>query len=41
MVEQIEITLQPKRRGFHLVTSEIVSQLPKVPTTCLHTLNRH
>ena len=25
MVQQIEITLKPKRRGFHLVTSEIVS----------------
>ena len=23
MVQQIEITLQPKRRGFHLVTSEM------------------
>ena len=33
MVQQIEITLQPKRRGFHLVTSEIVSQLPKLPKT--------
>ena len=31
MVQQIEITLKPKRRGFHLVTSEIVSQLPKLP----------
>ncbi len=25
MVQQIEITLKPKRRGFHLVTSEILS----------------
>ena len=33
MVQQIEITLKPKRRGFHLVTSEIVSQLPKLPKT--------
>ncbi len=31
MVHQIEITLKPKRRGFHLVTSEIVSQMPKLP----------
>ena len=31
MVQQIEITLQPKRRGFLLVTSEILSQLPKLP----------
>ena len=29
----IEITLKPKRRGFHLVTSEILSQLPKLPKT--------
>ena len=33
MVQQIEITLKPKRRGFHLVTSEIMSQLPKLPKT--------
>ena len=33
MVQQIKITLKPKRRGFHLVTSEIVSQLPKLPKT--------
>lgn len=25
MVQQIEIILKPKRRGFHLVTSEILS----------------
>ena len=31
MVQQIEITLKPKSRGFHLVTSEILSQLPKLP----------
>ena len=33
MVQQIEIRLKPKRRGFHLVTSEIVSQLPVLPKT--------
>ena len=33
MVQQIEIMLNPKRRGFHLVTSEIVSKLPKLPKT--------
>ena len=33
MVQQIEITLKPKSRGFHLVTSEILSQLPKLPKT--------
>jgi secondary thiamine-phosphate synthase enzyme len=29
--EQIEITLSPKRRGFHLITDEILQQLPKLP----------
>ena len=33
MVQQTEIILKPKRRGFHLVTSEIMSQLPKLPKT--------
>ena len=33
MVQQIEIILKPKRRGFHLVTSEVLSQLPKLPKT--------
>ena len=29
MIQQIEITPKSKSRGFHLVTSEILSQLPK------------
>ena len=33
MILQIEIALKPKSRGFHLVTSEILSQLPKLPKT--------
>ena len=43
MVQQVEITLTPKSRGFHLVTSEIMRQLPKLPKTgiinifCKHT----
>ena len=43
MIEQVEITLKAKSRGFHLVTSEILSQLPKLPKTgiinifCKHT----
>ncbi len=43
MIQQIEITLKSKSRGFHLVTSEILSQLPKLPKTgiinifCKHT----
>jgi thiamine phosphate synthase YjbQ (UPF0047 family) len=35
MILQVEITLKSKSRGFHLVTSEIVSQLPKLPKTCI------
>ncbi len=31
MIEQIEIRLSSKERGFHLVTNEIVSQLPNLP----------
>ena len=27
---QKEITMSPKRRGFHLVTREIVSQVPEI-----------
>ena len=27
------MTLKPRRRGFHLVTSEIVNQLPRLPKT--------
>lgn len=43
MIQQVEITLRPKSRGFHLVTSEIVRQLPTLPATgiinifCKHT----
>ena len=43
MIQQVEITLKPKSRGFHLVTNEILSQLPKLPQTgimnifCKHT----
>lgn len=43
MVEQTEITLSPKSRGFHLVTGEIMRQLPGLPKTgimnifCKHT----
>ena len=43
MIQQVEITLKSKSSGFHLVTSEILSQLPKLPNTgiinifCKHT----
>ncbi len=35
MILQQEITLNPKPRGFHLVTAEILGQLPKLPQTGL------
>lgn len=31
MIAQVEISLKPRRRGFHLVTDEIISQLPSLP----------
>ena len=31
MWKQIEITLAPRRRGCHLITAEIMSQLPELP----------
>ena len=43
MIKQIEITLTAKPRGFHLVTNEIVRQLPTLPKVgtinifCKHT----
>ena len=36
---QKEITLQPKKRGFHLVTSEILSQLPELERLSVGMLN--
>lgn len=35
MIAQVEITIKPRRRGFHLVTDEIVCQLPTLPKTGL------
>lgn len=35
MIQQVEITLRPHARGFHLVTEEIVRQLPPLPQTGL------
>lgn len=31
MVEQLEISLPPYRRGYHLITDQIERQLPKLP----------
>lgn len=38
MIQQVEITLRPHARGFHLVTEEIVRQLPPLPQTGLQNL---
>jgi len=35
MVTQIEFLLKPKSRGFHIITSEIIQQLPDLPNTGL------
>lgn len=35
MIQQVEITLKPVSRGFHLVTGEILRQLPNLPKTGL------
>ena len=35
MIQQVEISLRPHARGFHLVTEEIVRQLPPLPQTGL------
>ena len=31
MIQQVEITLKPMSKGFHLVTGDIVRQLPPLP----------
>lgn len=31
MVKQTEFTLKPRTRGFHLISNEIISQLPQLP----------
>lgn len=36
---QKEITLPPKKRGFHLITSEILSQLPELERLSVGMLN--
>lgn len=52
MVEQVEFTLKPRQRGFHLITGEILAQLPKLPekgllnlfikhTSCALTINEN
>lgn len=31
MIKQTEYTLKPRTRGFHLISNEIISQLPQLP----------
>ena len=35
MVTQIEFSLSPYKRGFHLITNEVLDQLPALPKTGL------
>lgn len=42
MAKQIEITLSPKPRGFHLITNEVVSKLEELPEIgMLHIFIKH
>lgn len=42
MAKQIEITLSPKPRGFHLITNEVVSKLEALPEIgMLHVFIKH
>lgn len=35
MAQQVEFSLKPQRRGFHLITDEVVRHLPTLPKTGL------
>jgi len=42
MVSQIEISLKPYSRGFHLITNDIIGQLPDLPQVgILHIFIKH
>ncbi|PKP09801.1 MAG: secondary thiamine-phosphate synthase [Bacteroidetes bacterium HGW-Bacteroidetes-4] len=42
MIQQVEFTLKKYQRGFHLITSEVLTQLPKLPENgLLHLLIKH
>lgn len=42
MIQQIELVLRPRARGFHLITAEVLQQLPPLPPTgLLHLFVRH
>lgn len=42
MISQIEITLSPRKRGFHLITTEVLQQLETFPKAgLLHLFIKH
>lgn len=42
MVQQTEFTLQPRTRGYHVITREVMDQLPELPQTgLLHLFLQH
>ncbi len=42
MIQQVEFTLSPYSRGFHLITHEVVRNLPKLPQSgLLHLFIQH
>lgn len=42
MIKQVEFTLKPRTRGFHLITQEVMSHLPELPETgLLHLFIKH
>ena len=42
MIQQIEFTLKEKKRGFHLITDEVLHHLPKLPQVgLLHLFIKH
>lgn len=42
MIQQTEITLRARKRGFHLITDEVVEKLPKLPDEgLLHLYIKH
>ena len=42
MWQQIEFSLQPKNRGFHLITGEVLRHLPRLPKVgLLHLFVKH
>ena len=42
MIQQVEFTLKEKKRGFHLITDEVLYHLPKLPQVgLLHLFIKH